>query len=107
MAAVSVASIQVFHARQPHATVGWSDVQASLARYCTFIQATPTRFSACAIATQRIPMMVKAAPAAVRTALFAGMLQVVSAGTLRQGVLNGFEHAKALCLGRLSLGRVA
>lgn len=42
----------------------------------------------------------------VHTALFDGMLQAVSAERLRQGVLNGFGHAKALGLGLLSLATI-
>ncbi len=43
----------------------------------------------------------------LHTALFEGMLQADSADPLRQGVLNGFGHGKALGLGMLSLARVS
>lgn len=42
----------------------------------------------------------------LHTALFEGILQVVDTETLRQGVLNGFGHGKALGLGMLSLARI-
>jgi CRISPR system Cascade subunit CasE len=41
----------------------------------------------------------------LHTALFDGVLQVDSAELLRQGVLNGFGHGKAMGLGLLSLAR--
>jgi CRISPR system Cascade subunit CasE len=43
----------------------------------------------------------------LHTALFEGMLQADSVETLRQGLLNGFGHGKALGLGLLSLARVS
>lgn len=42
----------------------------------------------------------------LHTALFEGVLQADSAELLRDGVLNGFGHGKALGLGLLSLARV-
>lgn len=42
----------------------------------------------------------------LHTALFEGILQVVSTQSLRLGVLNGFGHGKALGLGMLSLARI-
>jgi CRISPR system Cascade subunit CasE len=41
----------------------------------------------------------------LHTAMFDGVLQVKSAELLRQAVLNGLGHGKALGLGLLSLGR--
>lgn len=41
----------------------------------------------------------------LHTALFDGVLQADSAELLRQGVLNGFGHGKAMGLGLLSLAR--
>lgn len=43
----------------------------------------------------------------IHTALFEGVLEAVSADSLRQGVLKGFGHGKALGLGLLSLARVS
>lgn len=42
----------------------------------------------------------------LHTALFEGVLQADSAELLRQGILNGFGHGKALGLGLLSVARV-
>lgn len=41
----------------------------------------------------------------LHTVLFDGVLQVVSAESLRQGLLNGLGHGKAMGLGLLSIGR--
>ena len=43
----------------------------------------------------------------LHTALFEGVLQADSPEALRQGVINGFGHGKALGLGLLSLARLA
>lgn len=43
----------------------------------------------------------------IHTALFEGILEAVSADSLRQGMLKGFGHGKALGLGLLSLARVS
>lgn len=43
----------------------------------------------------------------VHTALFEGVLQVVNAEALREGVLKGLGHTKALGLGLLSLAKLA
>lgn len=42
----------------------------------------------------------------VHTALFEGVMESVTPDALRQGLLNGFGHAKALGLGLLSLAKV-
>jgi CRISPR system Cascade subunit CasE len=42
----------------------------------------------------------------LHTALFEGLLQADSPESLRQGLLNGFGHGKAMGLGLLSLARV-
>jgi CRISPR-associated protein Cas6/Cse3/CasE subtype I-E len=42
----------------------------------------------------------------LHTALFEGVLQTDSVELLRQGILNGFGHGKALGLGLLSLARI-
>jgi CRISPR system Cascade subunit CasE len=43
----------------------------------------------------------------LHTALFEGVLKADSPETLRQGLVNGFGHGKALGLGLLSLARLA
>lgn len=43
----------------------------------------------------------------VHSALFEGVLEALAPEHLRQGVLNGFGHGKALGLGLLSLAKVA
>lgn len=43
----------------------------------------------------------------LHTALFEGLLQADAPESVRQGLLNGFGHGKAMGLGMLSLARVA
>lgn len=43
----------------------------------------------------------------LHTALFEGLLQADAPESLRQGLLNGFGHGKAMGLGLMSLARVA
>jgi len=43
----------------------------------------------------------------VHSALFEGVLEALAPDRLRQGVINGFGHGKALGLGLLSLAKVS